>query len=600
MKPKIEPRFQILNFITGFLFIFSTSSTAQNCDIAFSLTGATDIEIHSTVLTADGNILIVGSFRGTNVDFDPGPNLNLQNSPNYRNAFIASYTKNNQLNWVKTIGGSANLNLNDVAVDASGRIYVCGNSSGTTIDLDPGPASTNHAVPENTTGMVVACYSSVGNYRWGFIIPAEYNWELQSSVEGYHIALDKAGNILISGIFQTTLVDFDPGLGVHSYSTSTTGTMYNSDAFLVKYSQNGNYVWSTAVQSQDTDEGNSLTVDNAGNVYFCGSFSGENTSFSSGVNPVSLTSFGSTDIFISKYDKDGNIKWAKNMGSFEMEQANDIKLDLDTNIYIAGIFKGSADMDPDKDSTFIKSRGNYDCFFAKYNPSGELIYAKSIGSDENDLVYKMEISSSNDIYLTGYYKARANNDFDPDEGVKKLYTNGLSGNNYLFVCSYSDEGKLNWATSGINDAGIYGSALLSLSNESVMVGGRFYGATGSIPTLGDNLFLLGESGKTGIFLATVSPSTGVIEFKKMTTNLIVYPNPVTSSLKLKIEEMNHYIYTYNAQLYNSSGILIYNKTAGLTQIEQDLNEIISTLAIGNYSLKLNSSEGVKVGKFVKK
>ena len=49
-------------------------------------------------------------------------------------------------------------------------------------------------------------------------------------------------------------------------------------------------------------------------------------------------------------------------------------------------------MNPGAETNTIKSRGKYDCFLAKYNNNGEFVYAKSIGSDENDNAYRLNIT----------------------------------------------------------------------------------------------------------------------------------------------------------------------------------------------------------------
>ncbi len=589
----------ILIVIIATLFAGLNPSTAQHCDMAFSLTGTNDFDIHSMVQSNDGNLLVVGSFKGTRIDFDPGVGTEFRDSPNSKNAFIASYTPSNQLNWVQSIGGEANLKYTDIAVNAAGLIFVCGSASGTKIDLDPGDPDTNHQLPENTTGMAVGCYSRTGSYRWGFIIPAEYNWELKSSISPNKIQIDPKGNLFITGSFQTTYMDLDPGLGVKSYSTTISESKYNDDAFLVKYTQNGNYIWSTAIQSLDTDNGLSVAIDGKGNSYLSGAFSGDLTNFSSGTGSMNLSSSGEKDIFISKYDPSGNLLWAKKMGGTESELAQDIKLDSDTNIYIAGNYKGTVDMDPDSEESTITSRGNFDCFFAKYTKNGTLVYAKSMGSDEADNVYQMSINSSNEIYLTGYYKARAANDFDPNEGVKELVSDPLNGNNFLFVSSYSTDGILNWATSGISAQGIYGTSVLTLTSGTTYLGGHFSGLFGSVTTIGDNLYNIEDTGKTGVFLASVSVHTGVFSFNKIKSTLTVYPNPVSATIHIQTKNMNNQGFLYNARLYNISGTMFYRGKGTLQEIENGINGLTQSLPGGNYYIILNTDKEIISGSFIK-
>ncbi len=572
--------------ILGFFIVTGLSITnAQNCDFAFSLTGADDFNVHSLALTSNGHILVVGSFKGSNVDFDPGINLELRNSPESTNSFIASYTAEGALNWVQTMGGDANLIFTDITVDGTGKIYVCGWCRGTNVDLDPGEANSNHRIAANTTGMVVAYYSANGTYRWGFIVPAEYNPAFQSSVMANKITLDDNGNIFICGTFQTSRVDLDPGLGMSTYSTANTGSLNNYDAFIAKYDKNGVYIWSSAIQSNDFDMASSVATDKDGNAYLCGSFSGTNTNFSSGSNSLILSSLGASDIFISKYDANGNIIWAKNMGGPDNDQATDVKLDNQGNIVVTGTYRGSANMGDNVNPAWLISMGDADCFFTKHNSNGELLFAKSMGSEEFDSPNQLAINIQNELFITGLYNARADNDFDPGEGIKKLKSDELNNYNYLFAGNFSVEGSLNWATSGTSTSGISGTSILPISEKRVVVSGKFNSSGGNAVFLGDNDYLLSTNGKSGIFLATFSTVTGSQIKSKPDQNIRVYPNPVTNRINLELAEAYGGELCYQAQLFSSTGSLLLTVNGNMTQIEFELNQIIGSLSRDYYFIR---------------
>src|SRR5690606_19324646 len=82
------------------------------------------------------------------------------------------------------------------------------------------------------------------------------------------IALDNYGNVYTTGYFEDT-VDFDPGFGV-SYLNSTGG----KDIFICKLDTSGNFVWAKKIGGSGTDAGNSIAVDNLGNIYITGYFEG--------------------------------------------------------------------------------------------------------------------------------------------------------------------------------------------------------------------------------------------------------------------------------------------------------------------------------------
>lgn len=74
---------------------------------------------------------------------------------------------------------------------------------------------------------------------------------------------------------------------------------------------------SNRIGSTATDLANGVAVDASGNIYVTGSFSGTNASFGLNANnvPVTLTSSGSEDIFIVKYNANGVVQWARSAGA---------------------------------------------------------------------------------------------------------------------------------------------------------------------------------------------------------------------------------------------------------------------------------------------
>ena len=81
------------------------------------------------------------------------------------------------------------------------------------------------------------------------------------------------------------------------------------------------------------------------------------------------------------------------------------------NIYVAGRFTDTIDLDPSPDTHMLDSNGHEDLFLAAYTPDGGLLWGFGTGGPDNDNVYDLAIDSSGSVYITGYYKG-ANVDFD--------------------------------------------------------------------------------------------------------------------------------------------------------------------------------------------
>ena len=150
--------------------------------------------------------------------------------------------------------------------------------------------------------------------------------------------------------------------------------------------QDGDFIWARAMGGSINDFGYSIAVDITGNVYTTGHFYGT-ADFDPGPGTFNLSAavegappYGS-DIFVSKLDSDGNFIWAKRMGGSaeEWEEGNDIIVDVTGNVYITGVFYGTADFDPGPGTFNLTSAGYRDTFVSKLDSAGDFVWAKRIG-----------------------------------------------------------------------------------------------------------------------------------------------------------------------------------------------------------------------------
>ena len=82
-------------------------------------------------------------------------------------------------------------------------------------------------------------------------------------------------------------------------------------------------------------------------------------------------------------------QWVKSAGGTSADFARSIAVDGSGNVYVAGGYNGTADFDPSSGTTNLTPAGDTDIFFAKYNSSGELTWAKSLGGTSADEVYSI-------------------------------------------------------------------------------------------------------------------------------------------------------------------------------------------------------------------
>lgn len=104
-------------------------------------------------------------------------------------------------------------------------------------------------------------------------------------------------------------------------------------------------IWGFALGSVGADAPNSLKVDNEGNIYLAGYFGGQMDVDPSPEEKL-INSGTGRDGFLIKYDKNGNLLWAKSFGNIEtipftlndprFEEGVDLDIDADNNVYLTG------------------------------------------------------------------------------------------------------------------------------------------------------------------------------------------------------------------------------------------------------------------------
>ncbi len=166
-----------------------------------------------------------------------------------------------------------------------------------------------------------------------------------------------------------------------------------------------------------------IKTDLSGNQYVAGYFSGT-VDFDPGAGVTNLTSAGSYDIFIAKYDSEGSLVWAKRIGS---STGNDVAwglaLDASNNVHVTGYFNGVADFDPGAGTSNMSSAG-LDIFVLKLDTNGNFIWSRKMGGTDLDQAYDIAVDGSGNVYTTGYFTNSA--DFDPGAGSTILTVGSLS------------------------------------------------------------------------------------------------------------------------------------------------------------------------------
>lgn len=275
-----------------------------------------------------------------------------------------------------------------------------------------------------------------------------------SSEDIFSIATDPSGNIYATGQFSSpTLV----------FGTTTLTNYGSSDIFLVKYDANGNVLWAKSAGGTTIDAAFSVTVDASGNAYMTGYFQSPTISFGT-TSLTNATSNGNVqDIFIAKYNSLGTLLWAKRDGGTDEDGANSIKADISGNIFVAGYFCSSSVVFGTTTLTNAGTGGTSDIFLAKYDPSGNVVWAISAGGTNYEGAACVTTNASGEIYITGGFSS-----YNLVFGSTTLTNMGYSS---LFLTKYDASGNVLWAKSAGNSS--YdgsGSVTVDLSGNVYITG----------------------------------------------------------------------------------------------------------------------------------
>ncbi|MBX2960245.1 MAG: T9SS type A sorting domain-containing protein [Flavobacteriales bacterium] len=194
-------------------------------------------------------------------------------------------------------------------------------------------------------------------------------------------------------------------------------------------------------------EGRVVDLDNAGNIYTMGIFTGT-VDFDPSSNIYNLTSPGGyKDIYILKVDSDGNFVWAKKWGGAIDDEAFSMFIDKDRNIYVTGYFQGTVDFDPSSGVFNLSATSGKDLFIFKLDSLGNFLWAKKMGeSGANTGVQRgksIVVDEAGNIITVGDFVSTT--DFDPGSGIYSLSSANLSMD--VFVSKLDSDGNFIWAKS---------------------------------------------------------------------------------------------------------------------------------------------------------
>lgn len=347
-------------------------------------------------------------------------------------------------NWAKSSGGVLGDGASNVCVDDWGNIYYTGNfESGVFV------ADTFNLTNVGNTDIFLVKSNSNGDVIWA------KSFGGSSFEKPETIKTDSEGNIYLAGYFHGSSISFDSISIINGYANA-----YN--LFIAKIDQNGSVVWVetstiTVPSAYNDNYAKDMQIDNSGNIIVIGSFMSNVIMFDSlSVNHAG----GYSNVFIVKYDKDGNTIWARRLGnspantnSFASSLAYSLAIDSHNSIYLAGHLGGSLII-----NNVLISASEADAFIAKLDSNGIELWGKSFsGISGHDYAHAIIVDINGHIYVGGYFVSHT---LQIDSILLVNPNNDFSN---MFVAKFDSLGNVIWAKKASGGNGLGGNYNMSLA-----------------------------------------------------------------------------------------------------------------------------------------
>ncbi|MFN8359383.1 MAG: choice-of-anchor D domain-containing protein [Candidatus Kapaibacterium sp.] len=380
----------------------------------------------------------------------------------------------------------------EFAVGSDTVISWSGISPDDTVTLD-------YSTTNGATWEIIAPRVTGGSYRWH--VPNTPSNQCLARVRQFNSqrenwALQFKGNNLDEG----RTVALDPAGNIYvagSYKGSITFGSFTlnassttaTDGFVAKIRQDKTVEWVQPIVSPGNDVVTSLATDNAGNIFATGVFAQKAVIGGKTITEINSTALG--ELFLVKFHSDGSVEWAQNAGSKYDDIGGHLTTDGAGNVYMVGGFNWDAKFGTTVIPFTEKLRNNM--YVAKYHTDGVMEWVKIVEKAGSNSEQGVCTDRNGNIFITGRYEAPI------QFGKTALY----DGN--IFLVKFLASGTIDWATNIGGDIFGDGRGVAADDDGNIIVAGSF----NEKMVFGTLQFY--SSGSEDVFLAKYRP-TGALDW----------------------------------------------------------------------------------------
>jgi hypothetical protein len=333
----------------------------------------------TVVIDASKNVFVAGGFESY-LDF--GDTFVVQ-SKGAMDAFVAKLDPTGKAVALYSFGDIGTEFVTDLAVDASGNIFIVGFTNGT-IDFGGG-----EVVPTNSDDIFVAKLGPKGEHRWSKRIGKTGSYVMDEPTAS--VALTEDGRVVIAGYA-------DEALKISNLELPDRG---DKTAFVAMLDSEGNGQWGMTWGAPNSSHRLfGLAVSPSGAVAIAGQMQGTVT-----FGGDNFESGDDRDVFVAVFDAKGAHTWSRAFGSKGTQTAWDVAFDADENLFVAGDFSGAFEV-LGEDAVLNSGVGDTatDAFVVQFDPTGKALRARGYGSTDWDFARSIAVDGAGNAYLAGFFR----------------------------------------------------------------------------------------------------------------------------------------------------------------------------------------------------
>ena len=469
----------------------------------------TDI-INDVETDSNGNVYQSGAFRFT-IDFNPEKERNIQRSGYYNDAYVSKTNADGSFAWVWRTEGYYGAYATSAIADDQGNVYVTGYFNGKT-DFDSDRYSTEYKYSRYSWDAFYAKLDKDGVLIWVKTLNGNRDEFAQD------IAIDKDGNLYITGYYNATILDFDPGF----YTVDWQGILGYPTLFVTKINNDGTYGWThRSGHTAGNIQGHKIEIStqpegSSDLIYIAGHFSGtinfDENDRNSDTDLQTTVSNGSSDGFLFQLNDQGNFNWLRTIGSISTDQISDIHT-TNTGVYVIGTTIDETAFGDELTEEPLGTPGGRNVYYSQFNADGSYIQTKILPSTSASTRLFIATDNNNNVYVSGIFSQTT--DFYSGSDPLASDIREIDGYSNVYVSKYLPNGNSIWTKTIAIDGNEALSGMSLADNGNLYLTGNYSNTVDFDPS-SENEFSKTASGYQDIYLLLLTPSPE--EFPESTDN----------------------------------------------------------------------------------